>query len=162
MIIDLIRLKNGIDDKIIIDENVTVSKEYLDKAGIIDLKNAKVEGEITRNSNYDYYVSLDIYGTMILPCSLSLKPTNYEFNIKIDDNLLTLLEEIDENVKKVENTIDIFPIIWENILMEIPMRVVNSDISSIPKEGKGWKLIDEDEEEENINPEFAKLKDLFK
>lgn len=162
MVIDLIRLKNGIDDKIVIDEKLNVSKEYLDKVNIIELKDVKVEGEITRNSNYDYYVSLDIYGTMVLPCSISLKPTNYEFTIKIDDNLLDLLEEIDENVKKVENTIDIFPIIWENILMEIPMRVVNSDISSIPKEGKGWKLIDEDEEEENINPEFAKLKDLFK
>ena len=69
---------------------------------------------------------------------------------------------MEENERNFKNTIDILPIIWENILMEIPMRVVNSDISSIPKEGKGWKLIDEDEEEENINPEFAKLKDLFK
>ncbi len=162
MFIDLIKLKNGIEDKVIINENLQVSEDLLKKAKIISLDNVKVEGEITRNSNYDFYVSLDIYGTMILPCSISLKPTNYDFSIKIDENLLTLLEEIDENVKKVENTIDIFPIIWENILMEIPMRVVNSDISSIKKEGKGWKLIEEDEEEENINPEFAKLKDLFK
>ena len=162
MFIDLIKLKNGIEDKVIINENLQVSEDLLKKAKIISLDNVKVEGGITRNSNYDFYVSLDIYGTMILPCSISLKPTNYDFSIKIDENLLTLLEEIDENVKKVENTIDIFPIIWENILMEIPMRVVNSDISSIKKEGKGWKLIEEDEEEENINPEFAKLKDLFK
>ena len=101
LFIDLIKLKNGIEDKVVIDEKLQVSEDLLEKAKIISLENVKVEGEITRNSNYDFYVSLDIYGTMILPCSISLKPTNYDFSIKIDENLLILLEEIDEHIKKV-------------------------------------------------------------
>ena len=43
-----------------------------------------------------------------------------------------------------ENLLDIFPIVWENILMEVPMRVVSSDVSDVPLEGNGWKFIKED------------------
>ena len=81
---------------------------------------------------------------MVLPCAVTLKPVNHDFNIKISDNLNELLSEIDKNIKKVENLLDIFPIVWENILMEVPMRVVSSDVSDVPLEGNGWKFIKED------------------
>ena len=93
---------------------------------------------------------------MILPCSISLKPTKYPFSIEIDDDLSEFLEE---NLENNQNTIDIFPIIWENILMEIPLKVVNEDLSDVKKEGKGWKFITD--KEERINPELEKLKDLL-
>ena len=63
-------------------------------------------------------------------------------------------------MKKNQNTIDILPIIWENILMEIPIRVVGDKNQSLQMEGDGWKLITE--EEKKLNPELQKLKDLLK
>ena len=59
-----------------------------------------------------------------------------------------ILEEIGENVKNNQNTIDILPIIWENILMEIPMRVVSEEArnSDINMSADGWKFVTEEEE----------------
>ena len=69
------------------------------------------------------------------------------------------MEEIDENHKKIENSIDILPIIWENILMEIPMKVTSPDAYSVKAEGEGWKFVTD--EMDTKNPALEKLKDLL-
>ena len=58
------------------------------------------------------------------------------------------MENMEENERNFQNTIDILPIIWENILMEIPMRVVSEEAknSDISLEGNGWKFVTEEEE----------------
>lgn len=155
MNVDITRLKSGIDSNVLIDLNYSFTKEQLENTNILELNNVKIKGEIT-NGIEDYYLKLNIEGTMILPCSISLKPTKYPFSIEIDDDLSEFLEE---NLENNQNTIDIFPIIWENILMEIPLKVVNEDLSDVKKEGDGWKFITG--KEERINPELEKLKDLL-
>lgn len=144
MIIDLTKLNSNIDEYSLIDLTYSFSKEELNNTNILELNNVKIQGQISKNSLNDYYLDLDISGIMILPCAITLKPVNHEFNIKISDNLSEILIEIDKNIKKVENSLDIFPIVWENILMEEPMRVVCSDVSDVPLEGNGWKFIKED------------------
>ena len=164
MIIDLIKLKSGIIDQIDIDQDLEVEEKYLDNTEIIDMKKLHIIGYITKEDGDDYNLKVRVYGTMILPCSVSLKPTDYDFDFEIDDNIIELLEEIGKNVKKDEFTLDIFPIIWENILMEIPMRIVNSDIQDVKLKGDGWRVVTDDKKEsdESVNPELAKLKDLLK
>jgi len=95
----------------------------------------------------------------VLPCAVSLKPVDYKINTKIEGNVYEMLEETLKNYKKTEKTIDILPIIWENVLMEIPIRVVSDDLGDIKTKGNGWELITG--EKEDINPELAKLKDLL-
>lgn len=54
--------------------------------------------------------------------------------------------------------------VFENIMLEVPMRVVKDD-ARIKSEGKGWKILDSsasDKNEEYIDPRLAKLKDYFK
>ena len=155
MNIDITRLKSGIDSSALIDLNYSFTKEQLKNTNILELNDVKIKGEIT-NGIDDYHIKLSIKGTMILPCSISLKPTKYPFSIEIDDDLKEILEE---NLENNQNSIDIFPIIWENILMEIPLKVVNEDLSDVKKEGDGWKFITG--KEERINPELEKLKDLL-
>ena len=144
MIIDLTKLNSGIEEYTTIDLSYSFSKEELKDSEILELNDVKIYGTISKNSLNDYYLDLEISGIMILPCAVTLKPVNHDFNIKISDNLNELLSEIDKNIKKVENLLDIFPIVWENILMEVPMRVVSSDVSDVPLEGNGWKFIKED------------------
>ena len=115
MLIDLNLL--NIKDEIKIDEEVTFPKEDLDKAKILDIEKVKVTGKIIPDLD-DYQIDINIKGKMILPCSLTLEEVEYPFDINVIENL----SEIDENYKKSEKTIDILPIIWENILMEIPIR----------------------------------------
>ena len=163
MIIDITKLKSNIVDKIDLDLDVTVDSEELNKAGIIELKDTKVKGFITKDDLNSYNLNIIISGTMVVPCSVSLKPTNHDFSISVDENMEELLEDLGKTLKNSENTIDIFPIIWENILMEIPMHIVNEDIHDVKLSGDGWRVItEEDDDSESVNPELQKLKDLLK
>ena len=160
MNIDITKLKSGIVNQIEIDELYSFNEEELQNTEIISLDNVEIKGYISSNKLDDYDINLNIKGVMVLPCSVTLEPTNYEFECQIDGNIDNLLEEIGEVSKKTQNTIDILPIIWENILMEIPMKVVSEKAKDVKLEGNGWKFVTE--EKENLNPELQKLKDLLK
>jgi len=155
MNIDITRLKSGIDEYVLIDLNYSFSSNQLENTNILELNNLKVNGTISHELN-KFHINITLEGVMVLPCSISLKPTNYPFSIVIDEDFEDSLQE---NLKNNLNTIDIFPIIWENILMEIPLRVVNEDLSDVKTEGNGWKFITE--KEENNNPALESLKDLL-
>ena len=160
MLIDLVRLKNDIDEYINIDFKYSFGEEFLKQTDLIKLDDVSIKGEITKNSLDDIELHLKIDGVMVLPCAITLKPVNYPFSIEFDKSLEEICEETTENLKKDENTLDILPIIWENILMEIPIRVVGDKNQNLRMEGDGWKLITE--EEKKLNPELQKLKDLLK
>lgn len=159
---NLLRLKNDLERFIPIEEEYSFSKEQLKGTDVISLDDMKVVGDITKDAIDNIYLNVDVSGTLVLPCAITLKPVDYPFNIKIEGNIDELVEENEKSVKKDENTLDILPIIWENILMEIPMRVVSKgaeeELSNL--EGNGWKVITEEDNGE-INPELAKLKDLL-
>lgn len=160
MNIDITRLKSGIDSQVEIDMLYSFDKEMLKSTDILSLDNVSIKGYITSNSIDDYDLDVNVDGIMVLPSSLTLEPTDYKFSIKIEGNIDELLKEINETLKKNQNTIDILPIIWENILMEIPIRVVGEKNQNLQMEGDGWKFITE--EEKKLNPELQKLKDLLK
>ncbi len=138
MNIDITRLKSGIDEYIPISLVYSFSKDELSSTNIISLDNVSINGSITKEFD-DFSLNLTVSGVMVLPCSLTLKPTNHKFSIEIE-------EVLGENYKNNQNSLDIFPIIWENILMEIPIRIVNEDVSDIKLSGDGWKLITDGEE----------------
>ena len=63
-----------------------------------------------------------------------------------------------------KDIVDLTPVVFENIMLEVPMRVVKED-ANIKSEGKGWKILDSstsEKDEEYIDPRLAKLKDYFK
>ena len=145
MKIDILNVLTRVEEKIEFHENISYSKEQLQSVGIIDLKDAYVDGQIYLNSEDTVEIECFIHGIMILPCSITLEPVEYPFNISVEDDLFALLGEIVENSKKSQNSIDISPIIWENILMEIPMKVTSEKAKNISLEGNGWKFTrDED------------------
>lgn len=161
MNIDISSLKSGVLNKLEINEDCNIDKGLLDQTDLLELKNIVVSGNLFLDSLGDYQISLDIGGVMVLPCAITLKPVYYPFNIEVDGNVFDLLDEIDENSKKFENTIDIFPIIWENILMEIPLRVVAEDAKEVTMAGDGWKFVTDLETKGTTNSELEKLKDLL-
>ena len=158
MNIDLLRLKNNVDKIIEINENLVFQKDQLENTELLDLKDVKATGELKKDSMDDITLYLNVTGTMYLPCALTLESVEHKFEFIIDDKLENVLEEV-KNDKKIENTIDILPIIWENILMEIPMRVVSPNAKPEKLKGEGWQFITE--QKGNVNPELEKLKDLL-
>ena len=118
----------------------------------------KVEGYIFNNEE-DFELNITIKGTMILPCARTLKDVEYPFSNEIDE----IIGENDDNSLEInQNRLDIFPIVWQNILVDVPLRVLAPDASDEPASGDGWRLITEDTNEEVIDPRLAKLKDYIK
>lgn len=149
MEIDLNEL--NIKPEITIDAKVKFEDDDLKKAGILNMDEVNIKGKITESLD-EYLLNLNINGKMVLPCNLTLEPVDYPFNIEIEENL----NEITKNSKK---TIDILPIIWENILMEIPMKVVSPKAKNMKTKGEGWELITDSLDKGNHS--LAKLKDLL-
>ena len=158
MNIDLLKLKNNIVKTIEINENIEFKKEQYENTDLLDIKDVKVSGELTKDSMDDINIYLKVTGTMYLPCAITLESVEHKFEFTLDDKLENVLEEV-KNDKKIENTIDILPIIWENILMEIPMKVVSPNAKPEKLKGNGWQFVTE--QKGNVNPELEKLKDLL-
>lgn len=136
MIIDLTPINYDQKDEIIINEEIEIPKELITNTEIEDLNNIYVSGRIYKDQLEEIIIELKISGTMTIPCSRTLKPTKYNFETEIEENI--------EKTKKIQKTIDILPIIWENILMEIPISIVNPEAKDVKLKGDGWELITSD------------------
>ena len=138
MTIDLNPLFNGIKSTIEFDKVVNFTKEDLKNTSIKKLSDVKVSGKITKISDYSIDLTMEIKTKMTLEDSVTLEeieyPVNIQFNRIIDNN-----EEDEEYYKILQNTLDILPIVWENIVLEVPLRVVKEEKETII-EGDGWSL----------------------
>ena len=129
------------------EEEITFPCEMFEKyAHINGLKDVIVSGTgnlDTRDKRL--YVDLNIKGTMILPCALTLEDVDYPFDI---DSTEVFSFEKPDSLEDVH---------------EAKKDVVKDD-ANIKESGKGWKILDgqEDNDEEYIDPRLAKLKDYFK
>ncbi len=145
---DLTRLNNNIDKSITINETYSFSSEELKGTDLLKLDNVKINGELFKNSLGNIELNVVVDGVMVLPCAITLKPVDYPFNIEISGELEELMEEFVNFSTNFQNSIDILPIIWENILMEIPMRVVSEDVKETDynRSGDGWSFTTKEDE----------------
>ena len=138
MKIDLFKLNNF--GSIDIDQDVSFTKDYYEKMDIRDIKDVHVNGSIKINFMDELECSLVVKGLFILPCAITLEDVPYEFSTEIDENLGNFNDFYDKN----KNTLDILPFIWENIVSEVPIRVVKDGVSVNSMSGNGWELVSED------------------
>ena len=139
-------------DKIDIDEIFSYNKDELSTSSIQKLDNVKVKGYIRLNAAEEYEINIDVNGSMELLDSVTLEPITYDFSFTINDNLVDYLENN-------ENLLDIKEFLWQNIVLEVPIRYTKSDADNL--KGDHWKVINESEEKE-IDPRLEKLNELFK
>lgn len=148
MNIDLMPLHSGLKKEIIINEEVNIDKSYYENTDIKDLKNINVNGRIYKDYDNKINYSLSVEGTMVIEDSISLERLDYPFSLEIEDIL-------EENTKKLQNSLDLIEILWENIVLEVPLKYSNvEDLSKYS--GEGWKIISEDDLKDTNNP-FADL-----
>ena len=160
MKIDITSLKTHHEEVLEVNETLKLEKEQFENTEIMELKDTTVKGNIYPYGDEDYELNLVVEGTMVLPCSITLKPVDYKFNAEISGIYTEMMMEIEKIDKKIENLLDIFPIIWENILMEIPIKVTCPEATDLKLSGDGWKLVTEESLEET-NSAFDKLKELL-
>ncbi len=149
-----LNLKNCID----INEIVTIDSN-IDKR-IHDLKDSKVIGKITKNSNGDIYLDCVFEGIMYIDDAITLESVPYKFNINIEENLEDLEENYQDCYQKEQNILDLKQILWQNIVLEVPIGFTLCNDANI--KGNGWELINENTKVDEIDPRFKKLEDLLK
>ena len=160
MIIDLSKLIYGQTDRIDIDTEVTIPSEYLINSEIKNISKVKVNGEIVEEG-LSYLVNINIKCNLTLTCSVSLKDVDYPVNTEINEIISNEDENIEDFDKIINNSIDLVPIIWQNILVEVPIRVVSPDVKEENIYGDGWKFITTEEDKKEIDPRLEKLKDFL-
>ena len=136
MKIDLFKLNNF--NSVSIDENISIPEEYdLNKAGIRKIENLHVSGTISIDYADEIVTDLTVTGDFILPCAVSLEDVLYPINVKIEENM----GKFEDFYNKNKNTLDILPFIWENIVSEVPIRVVKDEYKNFKQSGNGWEVI---------------------
>lgn len=153
MKINLNLLPYLIDDEILIPEEIYLNSD------VKRLDKVKVSGSIKENLTGGVNISLDVSGKMWLDDAITNEKIEYPFAFLIDEELDVNSEESEKYLEKSQNMLDIIEFLWENIVLEVPIRVTNS--AGTQMKGEGWELNRSDTDEE-IDPRLEKLSELFK
>lgn len=138
----------------LINDTIIIPKSYYENSGVLDIKNLQVNGRFYYDSENELWGDFDIDGILIIKDSISDEDVEYPISIKYNDIL-------DETLKKDENTLDLFEFLWENIVLEIPLKFTKvMDLSEF--HGDGWKLISEEDRISSSNPFNDLLKNFDK
>ena len=150
MKIDLSLLHTNQVNEVSIHDSYSFTDDYT-CPDILGLSDIKVDGIITLRDDKDVFIGT-ISGTMIIKDSISLEEVSYPFEIQFDDFLPDIYI-------KNENTLDILGFLWENIVLEVPLRFTKvQDLSKY--QGDGWRVVREDERINPNNPFLELLNDF--
>ena len=140
------------NDSYKLNEVVNIPKTYFENSSVKKLDNIKVEGKLYYDTEDNLYADVVISGNMVLADDISLEEVLYPFSIEYNDIL-------DENLKNNQNTLDLFEFLWENIVLEVPLKFTKvTNLSEF--HGDGWKLVSEEENSLERNP-FSELLENF-
>ena len=135
--------------KAIIDFN-----EDIKDTDILAITPVEVSGdyEVFDNSEFVFYI--DIKCTLTLECAITLKEVPYEIDLQVEE--VFSIDE-DEESNTIEGiTIDLLPIIWSNIILEMPMRVVSENAYD------DFELDNTELDDDEIENAFSNLKNYKK
>ncbi len=127
--------KFNMNNKVFVDQDVNFPKEF-DKGDIKDLKNVHVNGYLTISEYDELDYNLTITGTMILEDSVTLEETEYDFESEADDSAGNYEKYLNKN----RNLLDILPILWENIVSEVPIQIKKEGSTLQNVSGNGWEF----------------------
>ena len=109
--------------------------------------------------------NLTIKGEMTLECALTLDDVNYPFEANLNPTFIWDSEKYDEDGEDylVKDTIELAPVIWQEIFIQIPLRVVKDGAhEELARQGIEL-LAEEDLEKEaqsKTDPRFSVLEGL--
>ena len=144
------------ENGIIIDDIVSFGEEYIKNTAIQKLDNVKVQGRAYYSVTNEIVFDCKVQGTFVLLDAIDLEPIDYPFSIEISEVLSENASEINKNELK---KLDIMDILWQNIVLEVPISVRRDPDKKYKLEGEGWELVDE--ERKKVDPRLAPLLELL-
>lgn len=163
MNIDLTNLIIGNTDYIEIDEDLVIDTELFVNTSIRELKNVKFCGGVEKLCDDSFCISGSITGVMVLPDDVTLENVDYEFVSEIEERFSEFTKFEEKSLEIVKNRLDITEFLWQNILVEIPLKVVQEKNRNLNLKGNGWRLVTEEElkNDDSNNSPFSELYKLI-
>ena len=161
MKIDLTKLVTNQVEEIVIDEEVKIDSSWFQTTTIRDLKEVRFQGEVTKLYDGGYQISGNLGGIMILPDAITLEDVDYSFESKLEENFSEFGDSSEKMLNFSQNILDITDFLWQNILVEIPAKVVCEKNKDLTLEGDGWRLVTEEELKMSNNSPFSELSKMF-
>jgi uncharacterized protein len=157
---DVLSSKETIEFK---EELTFDSNAFINFSRLNSLEDCDVSGTVFYDDEIDVVeIELHVEGIMICPCAITNEDVEVPFDLDSFE-VFKFSKTKDENIHQVAGeTLDLYPIIFQLILSEVPIKVVKDNVE-YPK-GKDWEVLTEAEYEEEkgkeIDPRLAKLKQL--
>lgn len=163
--LDLLRAK---DNTIEFDDGIAFDAATFAKINHLrGLSDVTVSGNIHYDLSSDLvYANLDIEGVMIVPCSITNEDVEYDFHTNSLEVFSFDKVEKDQDIHETKgDVIELLPVIFQLIMMEVPLKVVKPGLTNYPS-GDGWEVVKEEEylkskqEIKEMDPRLAKLKEF--
>ncbi len=121
---------------------------------VIDVQKTHISGEMSIDGEDELFnFDLHIKTTLIVACARTLKPVELPLDFTVRETFSH--DETDEYRLIDGITIDLSPIIWSNIYLEKPMRIIHPDA----KDMDDFTSAEDADKKPKVNPQLAKLKD---
>lgn len=133
---------------ILIDTIISFDEEYLRVSEIKKLDNVHVSGRIYYSLTKEVIFAGNVNGNMTLVDGYSGDLIDYPFNIDLDEILANFSDEDEKMGKKPKNSLDLKEVLWENIVLEVPI-VVSKDNKVKTKKGEFWEVRDENSKKDD-------------
>lgn len=137
--------------------DVTIPQSYYQNTDIVSLPTFTISLEILKDNNQDYFLLINSDAKMGLKDALTLDVVDYPFSLNIEEKITDDNEMLQNFIKKQQNTLDIIGILWENIVLEIPISYSTSNLEN--EYHDGWELVGSKSKDE-IDPRWAPLLEL--
>lgn len=141
-------LNKIIEQGILIDTIISFDEEYLRVSEIKKLDNVHVNGRIYYSLTKEVIFAGNVNGNMTLVDGYSGDLIDYPFNIDLDEILANFSNEDEKMGKKPKNSLDLKEVLWENIVLEVPI-VVSKDNKVKTKKGEFWEVRDENSKKDD-------------
>ena len=140
---------------------ITIPKTYYEKTEILELPEVEVSFSITKDLNQDDLFQLKAKGTLYLQDAKSLEKVSYPYQFEIEEKIGENEDFFDKKGKNSQNSLDIIEILWENIVLEIPISysVASDDIFEV--EHEGYRVMKEGEKKSEVDLRLAPLLGLL-
>jgi len=124
------QLNKFYDSDFSFEESFDFTEEIKNISDILGISEIKVKGRLKVLDFNAFSFDLKIVGTMILEDSRTLDPIDYDIKLEVNETF-GIEDDGNDVIRLIEaNTVDLRPVVWENILLEKPIRIVKEESPS--------------------------------
>lgn len=124
------QLNKYTSESLIFTEEYDFSEDAKNVNGVISIGKTVVEGSCKCIGMEKYKFDLHIEVVLELEDAWTLEPVSYKIVLDVTEIFDRL--ESSEDVRVIDkNTVDLYDVIWENILLEIPMRITKEEAKEV-------------------------------